>query len=152
MHKDSKKKTLKTQELENQLKRALADYANLERRVEDEKGQVVDWAKSYLLVKFLPVLDSLERVQRFVLKEGPDPTKHGLSLALEQVRRILRDEQIEEIETSGVFDPKYHEAIEVTEGNSENKIVEVVEKGYKLGDKILRPAKVKVEKKKKIDS
>ena len=55
---------------------------------------------------------------------------------------------VEEIDTNGDFDPLFQEAVEVKEGKQDNKIIEVLEKGYRLGSKILRAAKVKVEKKK----
>ena len=125
------KKVNKTQELENQLKRSLADYANLSRRVEAEKNAIAALAKSPLLAKFILALDTLEAASQVAAKEGSDATKQ---------------EEVEEIQTDGSFDPRFHEAVEVIPGKRDNKILEVLEKGYKIGDRLLRPARVKVEK------
>ena len=140
------KKANKTQELENQLKRSLADYANLSRRVEAEKNQIATLAKSPLLVKFISALDTLEVAAQVAAKEGSDATKQGLELALGQFKKVLNEEGVEEIQTDGSFDPSVHEAVEVIPGKRDNKILEVLEKGYKTGDRLLRPARVKVEK------
>src|SRR3989344_6997881 len=78
------KKVNKTQELENQLKRSLADYANLSRRVEAEKNAIAALAKSPLLAKFILALDTLEAASQVAAKEGSDATKQGLELAVDQ--------------------------------------------------------------------
>jgi molecular chaperone GrpE len=147
MGRSAKKKTDKNQQLEGQLKRALADYANLQKRVVGEREQLADYFKSILAFKFLPVLDSLEAAFKSVSKDGLDATKQGLELAVKEFKKVLESEGVKEITTNNGFDPAIHEAIEVIPGKEDNKIVEVVEKGYRLGDKILRPVKVKVEKK-----
>jgi molecular chaperone GrpE len=138
------KKSGKDKELEdikNQLKRALADYSNLQKRVEEEKKVLVKFANATLLIKFIGVLDSLEEAGKALQDEG-------LSLAIKKFRDTLALDGVQEIEASGKsFDPIYHEAVEVTEGVSDNKIVEVIEKGYTLNEKVLRPVKVKVSKK-----
>ena len=146
MAKIGKKKTDKNQELENQLKRALADYANLQKRVEGERRELAEYFKSIFAFKFLPTLDSLEAALKAVGRGGAQSTEQGLELAVGQFRKVLEGEGVEEIKTDGRFNPSLHEAIEVVSGKQDNKIVEVVAKGYKLGEKILRPAKVKVEK------
>ena len=146
MVKIGKKKTDKNQELENQLKRALADYANLQKRVEGERKELAEYFKSIFAFKFLPVLDSLEAALETVGRGGAQSTRQGLELAVGQFRKVLEDEGVEEIKADGKFNPSLHEAIEVVPGKQDNKIVEVTAKGYKLGEKILRPAKVKVEK------
>lgn len=139
-------KTNKTQELESQLKRSLADYANLSRRVDEEKNQIATLAKSTLTTKFISALDTLEAAATVAAKEGSSATKQGLEIAINQFKKVLKEEGVEEIKTDGGFDPSVHEAIEVVPGKKDNKIVEILEKGYKFGDKILRPARVKVEK------
>ncbi|MCH7541152.1 nucleotide exchange factor GrpE [Patescibacteria group bacterium] len=136
----------KAQELENQLKRSLADYANLSRRVEEEKNQIAILAKSTLTTKFISVLDTLEAAAKVAAKKGSTATKQGSEIAINQFKKILKEEGVEEIQTGAGFDPSVHEAIEVVPGKRDNKIVEILEKGYKLGDKMLRPARVKVEK------
>jgi molecular chaperone GrpE len=118
--------------------RALADYQNLERRIEREKELLVKLASSVLLIKLLPVLDNLERAQSH-LKDS------GLEHVVRQFKDALATEGVSEIKAEGEFNPELHEAITDSEGD-EGKIVEILEKGYKIGDRVLRPAKVKVGK------
>lgn len=142
------KKTQKNQDTQVQLKRALADYANLQRRIEQDKLQIADHLKSMFIVKLLPVLNNLEVSLKVLAKEASAGARQGLEISINQFKKILQDWGVEEIKTEGEFDPQLHEAIEVVEGKEENKITQVLEKGYRLGDKILRPARVKVEKRK----
>lgn len=142
------KKTQKNQDTQVQLKRALADYANLQRRIEQDKLQIADHLKSMFIVKLLPVLNNLEVSLKVLAKEASAGARQGLEISINQFKKILQDWGVEEIKTEGEFDPQLHEAIEVVEGKEENKITQVLEKGYRLGGKILRPARVKVEKRK----
>ena len=141
------KKTAKTvttekhQELENQLKRALADYQNLERRVEEERRLLTQLSSAIVVEKFLPVLDNLESAQAHL-------NDQGLELVIKQFKDVLTSEGVEEIPAVGLtFDPKLHEATEVIEGENDNLIVNVARKGYKINDKVIRPAQVVVERK-----
>jgi molecular chaperone GrpE len=129
----------KNVELENQLKRALADYANLQKRVEEEKKTVIKFANAVLLAKFLEVLDNLEAAQ----KAHPN---EGLDLVLRKFKDILEAENVKEVPTDGSFNPELHEGIVTVEGEKDGEIAEVLQKGYLLGDKVLRPARVKVTK------
>ena len=129
-----------TNEFEEKYLRALADYQNLERRIEREKDLLIKIASSVLVIKLLPVLDNLERAQVHL----KDP---GLEHVIRQFKEALATEGVSEVETNGDFDPTLHEAITHGDG-PEGKILEVLEKGYKLGDRILRPAKVKIGKSK----
>ncbi|MDO8487233.1 MAG: nucleotide exchange factor GrpE [Candidatus Curtissbacteria bacterium] len=133
-------------ELENRLKRALADYQNLERRVEEERRLLGQLSSALLIEKFLPVLDNLENAQKHLNDEG-------LEIVIRQFKDILSSEGVEEIESVGAaFDPHQHEAAEVQEGENDNTVVKVLRKGYKMNDKVLRPAQVVVEKKSAGDS
>lgn len=136
-----KKKTKKTkpklENLENRLRRALADYANLEKRVTREKEAFVRFANAQLLDKLLSVLDDLESCQGHLKDKG-------LSLVSDRFKEALESEGVEEMKVLGQkFDPETMDAAEIAPG-PKNKVVEVVLKGYLLNDKILRPAKVKV--------
>ena len=142
------KKTQKNQDTQVQLKRALADYANLQRRIEQDKLQIADHWKSMFIVKLLPVLNNLEVSLKVLATEASAGARQGLEISISQFKKIIQDWGVEEIKTEGEFDPQLHEAIEVEEGKEENKITQVLEKGYRLGDKIMRPARVKVEKRK----
>lgn len=129
------------QELENQLKRALADYQNLERRVEEERKLLSQLSAALLIEKLLPVLDNLENAQEHISDEG-------LDMIIKQFKNILISEGVTEIEAAGLqFDPKLHEATEVVEGENDNTVVKVERKGYKINDKVIRPAQVVVERK-----
>ena len=137
------KKTDKITDLENKWKRALADYANLEKRIEKEKEDFVKFANAQLLNKLLAVLNDLELAEKHLKDKG-------LTLAGNRFREILKEEGVEEIEVLGRnFDPELMDAVETVDG-PKNKVVEVVLKGYKLYGKVLRPAKVKVGGNKKL--
>ncbi len=132
-------KALKHQvkELTEKWKRALADYANLEKRIEQEKSAFVKFASAGLIDKLLSVLDDLERAETHLRDKG-------LTLALDQLRTVLKTEGVEEIKVEGQkFNPEEMDCQEMTKGEK-NKVMKVMEKGYKLNQKILRPAKVKV--------
>ncbi|MCX6726179.1 MAG: nucleotide exchange factor GrpE [Candidatus Shapirobacteria bacterium] len=137
---DKKKKSVsekKILDLEGKWKRALADYANLEKRIDNEKQYFVKFCNAQLLEKLLLIVDDLERCEKHLQDQG-------LSLTLNKLKEVLKNEGLEEIKAQGEeFDPQTMEAIEIVEG-PENKIIEVVNKGYHLGDRVLRIAKVKV--------
>ena len=145
--------------LENQLKRAVADYQNLEKRVAEGRMELAKWATGELLQKILPILDHFEKA----VSGAPEEDKKsgwfkGVEIALGQLRGLLRDEGLEEIVadpgsspgTGSQFDPSLHEAVDTRDGE-DGKILEVVEKGYRLNGKILKPARVIVGKKESND-
>ena len=124
-------------ELETKWKRALADYQNLEKRVIQEKQEFVKFSNALLLSKLLAVLDDLERAEKHLKDQG-------LSLAVNKFKEVLQKENLEEIKAQGEeFNPELMEATEIIEG-PKNRVVEVVNKGYLLNNKVLRVAKVKV--------
>jgi molecular chaperone GrpE len=121
--------------------RALADYQNLEKRINLEKQELIKMANKNLLLKILPIVDDLEKAEIFVKDDG-------LKLVKDNFLKFLKNEGVEEIEVLGKeFDPQLAEAVEVVKGEKDNIVVEVLRKGYRLGDKILRVAQVKVAKK-----
>ncbi len=127
----------KLENFENRLKRALADYANLEKRVEREKEDFVRLANAQLVDKLLPVLDDLELCEKHLKDKG-------VSLVSGQFREVLESEGLEEIKASGEkFDPETMDCVEIVAG-PKNKVVEVALKGYLLNNRVIRPAKVKV--------
>jgi molecular chaperone GrpE len=144
MKKDKKKSELekRIEDLENSWKRALADYDNLRKRVDKEKGELIKLANAALLDKLLAVLDNFEQVEKHLKDKG-------FKIALDQLRAVLKEEGLNEIEVLGKnFDPESMECVEVVDGEK-NLVMEVIAKGYQLADFILRPAKVKVGKGKK---
>lgn len=124
----------------NKYVRALADYQNLEKRTHSEKEETRKFAVEVFLRSLLPVVDTLEKAGKHVGDEG-------LNLGLRELWTILSDFGVTKIETSGkVFNPHEMECIEVVAGE-ENKVIEELLPGYKLHDKVLRVAQVKVGKK-----
>lgn len=124
-------------EMENNWKRALADYQNLEKRVAEDKINLSFISKKIVLVRLLPVLDSLEKLQENIDDEG-------LRLTIRNFNSALENLGVKEVETKGKdFDLNTMEAIELTEGKK-NKVLKVHQKGYLLNDKLIRPAKVNV--------
>lgn len=128
------------QDLEDRLKRTLADYQNLERRIEEERKLLSKLSALLLIEKLLPVLDNLENAQVHL-------NDQGLEIVIKQFRDVLTSEGLEEIQSEGQeFDPNQHEAVEITNGEQNNLITKVINKGYKIEDKVIRPAKVVVTK------
>ncbi|PIS09314.1 nucleotide exchange factor GrpE [Candidatus Beckwithbacteria bacterium CG10_big_fil_rev_8_21_14_0_10_34_10] len=126
-------------DLEGKWKRALADYANLEKRIETDKNNFVKFSNATLLDKFLTVLDDLERAEKHLMNKG-------LNIAMDQFRAVFKSEGVEEIKViKKFFDPEKMDCVEMIKGNN-NQVLEVVQKGYLLNNKVLRPAKVKVGK------
>jgi molecular chaperone GrpE len=125
--------------LESQLKRALADYQNLEKRIAEEKSSWVKASNKNLLLQLLPGLDSLLLAEKHTQDEG-------VKLSIKHFLDILENEGVKKIETVGKdFDPKLMEAV-TTQAGEEGKILEEVRSGYMLYDSILRPAQVIVGK------
>ncbi|OGD97333.1 nucleotide exchange factor GrpE [Candidatus Curtissbacteria bacterium RIFCSPHIGHO2_12_FULL_38_9b] len=126
--------------LDNQLKRALADYHNLEKRIEEERKLLNAFSSAIVIEKFLPVLDNLENAQKHL-------NDQGLEMVIKQFRDILASEGVAEIQAEGQqFDPNLHEATSVEKGENDNLVVKVIRKGYKLNDKVIRPVQVIVSR------
>jgi len=121
----------------SQMKKMQADFINFKNRVEKEKEEFVKYANRELMLRLLDVLDNLERASQ----AGDE----GIKLIYKQFGDILEKEGLEEIDTTGKFDPYYHEVIAVENSDcEEGKIIEVLQKGYILKNKILRHSKVKI--------
>ncbi|MCD6225768.1 nucleotide exchange factor GrpE [bacterium] len=136
-----KKKSLekKIAALEEQLKKAVADYCNLEARIKKEaflSHQQLAWR---LIDKLLGVLDNLEIAQKHLRDEG-------LAMAINQFKEVLASEGVEEISTDGEeFNPETMDCVAMVEGKK-NQVVETLQKGYLFKGQVIRPAKVKVGK------
>ncbi len=135
---ESSKKQI--EEFKHKYLRALADYQNFEKRVREEKEEVIKNANAYLILKLLPFLDSLDKAETFVKDEG-------LKLVKNQFQKLLQEIGLEEIQVFGKeFDPYTAEVVDMVEGEKENFVVEILRKGYQFNGKILRVAQVKVSK------
>ncbi len=134
-------------ELENQLKRAVADYHNLEKRVSEGRSELSSWANSKLLATLLPTLDHLDQALSGATEtDRQSGWFKGVELVVKELNTVLQSEGLDQIAADGQFDPNLHEAVDTKEGE-DNKILKVVRKGYTLNGKVLRPAEVVVGKK-----
>jgi molecular chaperone GrpE len=128
--------------------RSAADFQNYKRRVEQEREEVARLANAALIINLLPLMDDLERALDSVDSRLAGMTwLDGLRLIHRKFQALLEMNGVTEIEADGQdFDPNIHEAVTFGEGE-ENKVISVVQKGYRLGGRVLRPALVVVGKK-----
>lgn len=125
--------------------RAQADFQNYKKRVERDNEMMYALMKGDIIKKVLPALDDLERA----LQNRPagDAWANGIELIARKLQNMLDVEGVKRIEAQGVeFDPKFHEAIshEPHEDFQSGQVIEVVQNGYMLGERVIRPALVRV--------
>lgn len=125
--------------------RALADFQNYKRRTDAEKADTYQMAVASIVRRYLPILDDLERA----LAARPDgqPWADGIELIYRKLLTILENEGVRRIEANGqAFDPNFHEAVsqETADGMESGQVIAVVQNGYMLGDRVIRPAQVRV--------
>ena len=136
----------KTAELTDSLQRLQAEFENYKKYVEKQKAEFVKYAHGDLVIKILPILDSFE----MALKNTSDKEKFikGTELIFSQLYQLLGNEGLRPIETLGQkFDPYKHEVLLTQESDKEEgTILEELQKGYMLGNKIVRHSKVKIAK------
>jgi molecular chaperone GrpE len=123
--------------------RATADYINFKKRVEQERGEHARLAQAALVINLLPVFDDLDRaVSNVDAGLAGLNWVQGVTAIHQKFARLLEAMSVHEIEADGAqFDPSHHEAIGQGPG-PEGKVLQVVQKGYTLGDKVIRPAMV----------
>jgi molecular chaperone GrpE len=128
--------------------RAAADFQNYKRRVEQEREDVARLANAALIINLLPLVDDFDRALASVDARLAGMTwLDGVRLIQRKFQALLEMSGVTEIEADGQdFDPNVHEAVTFGEGE-ENKVISVVQKGYRLGGRVLRPALVVVGKK-----
>ena len=138
-------------ELTDDLKRLQAEFDNFKKRIEKDLAERTRLANQRLICDLLPVLDTFDKaIEDSKKKEEYRQLNEGLERLRTQFLRILEKEGLTEVPTDGKFDPFVHEALmrEVADDAEDGKILEVFQKGYMLGTKTIRTAKVKVAKKK----
>jgi molecular chaperone GrpE len=125
--------------------RAQADFINYRKRSEREKEDLGRYANSELILKLLPALDDLERALAAIPpRQAKLNWAEGVRLIERKLRTILESEGLSQIEALGEpFDPHYHEAVMQGIGK-EGTVIEEVQKGYKLHDRVIRPSRVVV--------
>jgi molecular chaperone GrpE len=132
-------------EVIDDLKRVAADFDNYRKRVARDQEALVARAHERLVKELLPVLDDLERALVAAEEHEEAKLEDGVRLVHRELRDALSKEGLVEIETDGAFDPHVHEAL-LTQPSEEDDgaILQVIQKGYRLGDRVLRPARVVV--------
>ncbi len=149
----TKKPTKATQltTLTADLQRLQADFVNYKRRVEDERGQLMDYAKQEVVKQLLPLIDNLERALAHMPKElAANDWAKGVSQVTKQIEAQLEQLGITRIATTGQeFDPNLHEAVQMEDGDGDREVIsDELQAGYQLGDQVIRHATVKVKKEK----
>ena len=135
--------------LYDKLLRRQAEFENYRKRVERERGELYQHGRDDVLLQFLPVVDNFERaLSSLETSEGDaEALRHGVELIHKQFQDALAKFGLEAVEAVGqTFDPHVHEAVttEATDKHKENTVIQEFQRGYRIGDRLLRPAKVKV--------
>ena len=129
----------------NDLKRVAADFENYRKRVARDQEGLVARAHERLVKELLPVLDDLERALEAAAQHEEAKLEEGVRLVHRELVEALSREGLVEVETDGQFDPHVHEALlSQPSEQEEGSVMEVLQKGYRLGDRVLRPARVVV--------
>ncbi len=136
------------EELQNRLLRLQADFDNYRKRMRSEMSEVQERANVELLQKILPVLDNLKRAALAAEETAEEGSiKEGVQMITKQLEDLLEKEGVTPIECEGQpFDPTCHDAVvqEPSDDHPPNTVLEELQKGYRLKDKVLRPSIVKV--------
>jgi molecular chaperone GrpE len=124
--------------------RLAADFDNYRKRVAREQAELSRRANERLLHELLPVLDDLERALEAAAQHEEAKLEEGVRLVHRSLLGLVERHGLSEISTEGTFDPHVHEALltQPGEGREEGAVLQVLQKGYRLGDKVLRPARV----------
>ena len=144
---DLRSQAAKGQEHWEQLVRTAADFDNYKKRAMRERAEAVKFANEALLQKLIPVLDNFDMATAVATSAGStiESLQTGVNMILSQFRQALTDAGLEEIDaTDKVFDPNFHEAVsqQETADVPEGQVVQQLRKGYKLRERLLRPATV----------
>ncbi|MBQ3281190.1 MAG: nucleotide exchange factor GrpE [Eubacterium sp.] len=143
--KDSKASSEEDEAWSEKYTRLMADFQNYRKRTEKEKADVYSFANEKIMTDLLQVIDNFERALGSECQD--QPYADGMQMIFKQLTDILKGAGLEEIEATGHdFDPNFHHAV-LTDSNPDfdsGKVTEVLQKGYKLNGKVIRPAMVKV--------
>jgi molecular chaperone GrpE len=127
------------------LKRVAAEFDNYRKRVARDQQSLAARAHERLVKELLPVLDDLERALQAAAEHEEAKLEEGVRLVHRELVEALAREGLSEVETDGQFDPHVHEALLSQASEKEDgAVIEVLQKGYRLGDRVLRPARVVV--------
>ncbi len=130
-------------EAKGQLLRALAEYDNYRKRSTKEKEQAFTNGMCYAVEKLIPVLDTLSMAEAAPCAD--EEFKKGITLTMQKAQNAFEALGVTEIEAEGaMFDPELHSAVMQEQGDETGKIMKVLQKGYKIGDKVIRHSSVSV--------
>ena len=136
-------------ELYDRLLRKTAEFDNFRKRVERDRKEMIDWAAADVLGELIAIVDDFDRALAADAPPEAQAYKSGLELIQRQLAELLKKRGVTPIDALGAdFDPHLHQAVayEEVDGAREGEVVGVMAKGYKLGERLLRPALVKVAK------
>ena len=133
------------EELIDTLQRLQAEFENYRKRAQRDQESLVARAHERLVKELLPVVDDLERALEAAEQHEEAKLEEGVRLVHRALADALQREGLAEIETNGKFDPHVHEALLTQPSDAEEgSVIEVLQKGYRLGDRVLRPSRVVV--------
>jgi molecular chaperone GrpE len=131
-------------EVDDRLLRLAADFDNYKKRAARERQEYVAFANERILKELLPVLDDLERALSAAEQHEEAQLEEGVRLVHRSLASLLERQGVKEIATEGKFDPHVHEALlaQPSEEKESGDVLDVIQKGYTLGDRVVRPARV----------
>lgn len=147
LKKQAEAEKAKAAEMTDSARRLQAEFDNYRRRMNDNSRKVREDATAEVLVKIVPVLDTIAQALKMI---NDEQVAGGVKMIGDEITKLLASYGVTEIEAEGKeFDPKFHEAVMQMPAETEEQkdtVKEVFQKGYKMGDKVIRPARVIVNK------
>ena len=130
--------------VDDRLLRLAADFENYKKRAARERQEYVAFANERLVKELLPILDDLERALQAANEHQEATLEEGVELVHRSLAQLLARNGVKEIDTKGAFDPHVHEALlaQPVEDAESGTVIDVVQKGYTIGDRVVRPARV----------
>lgn len=138
----------KLEELQDKYMRQVAEYSNFKKRTAKEKLEIRESVKASMLHDFLPVIDDIDRAMEHLESADVEATKEGVKLIYQKFMDYLKSQDLTEIQAMGEdFNTDFHEAVTqfpVDDEAKKGKVIDVIQKGYKINDKVVRYSKVVV--------
>jgi molecular chaperone GrpE len=135
--------------LQDRLLRTAAEFDNYRKRMERDRRELSEYAASDVILELLPIVDNFERALQAPAGPEPDAFRKGIELIHRQMLDLLRKRNVMPIEALGkAFDPNVHQAVmhEPSDAHREGEVMQELQRGFMIGDRLLRPAMVKVAK------
>jgi molecular chaperone GrpE len=135
--------------LQDRLLRTAAEFDNYRKRVERDRRELSEFAAADAMLELLPIIDNLERALQAPSGGDVDAFRKGVEMIHKQMLELLRKRGVKPIEALGAdFDPNVHQAVlhEPSDEHREGEVMQELQRGYTLGERLLRPAMVKVAK------